>query len=173
MSVALIMALLISGCQKDQESGDTNALPENNNIETTLPDPSEMIGDPEITTDGKIDSSLISFEKQLGESGLTLEDKAVKDAVSIGALEGYSFNINGKPVEIYLFDGNSTDEKAVENLKTAKESGYVTIFGVEVNGETPKVNCAIKDNLVILFILEDILGVYPDKEKIIEAFMKI
>ncbi|GAB6106676.1 hypothetical protein [Fusibacter bizertensis] len=163
ISFVLIMALLFSGCQKDQESDDTNA----------LPDPSEMIVDPGIDTDGKIDSSLISFENQLGESGLTLEDKAVKDAVSIGALEGYSFNINGKPVEIYLFDGNSSDEKAVENLKTAKESGYVTIFGVEVNGETPKVNCAIKDNLVILFILEDILGVYPDKEKIIEAFMKI
>jgi len=72
-----------------------------------------------------------------------------------------------------LFDGDSSDKKAIENLKTAKESGFVTIFGVEINGETPKANCTINNNLVLIFPLEDMFGAHPDKEAIVQAFMEI
>lgn len=170
---ALIMTLLFAGCQKEQESANTNTLPQNNISETDSMDPSEMIGDAGITTEGKMDSDLISFERILGESGLMLNDKTVKDAVSIGALEGYGFNINGSPLEVYLFDLTSSDEKTKENLKTAEESGYITIFGVEINGKTPKPNCTFHNSLVLIFPTEDYGIPHPDKEAIIQAFMEI
>ena len=176
---ALITTLLFAGCQKEQASDNTNTLPQDNISEadsTDLKDSTdsaEIIGDSGITPEGKMDSILMSFGKLLGESGLMLNDKTVKDAASIGALEGYSFNINEKSIEIYLFDVNSSDKKAIENLETAKESGFVTIFGVEINGEPPKANCEINGNMVLLFPLEDMFGTHPDKEGIVQAFMKI
>ncbi|WP_156900476.1 hypothetical protein [Anaerovorax odorimutans] len=167
------MALLLAGCQKEQEADDTNTLSQNNISETDSIDPAEMIGDSGIQNDGAMDRYLTSFESQLEAIGLKLEDKAVKDAVSIGALEGYGFNINGSPLEVYLFDPTSSDEKTKENLKTAEESGYITIFGVEINGKTPKANCTFHDSLVLIFPAEDYGMTHPDKEAIIQAFMGI
>lgn len=170
---ALIMTLLFAGCQKEQESDNTNTEQQNNISETVPTDPSEIVGDSGIQNDGAIDSYLKSFEAQLEASGLKLEDKTVKDAVSIGALEGYGFNINGSPLEVYLFEPESSDEKTKDNLKTAEESGYITIFGVVINGKTPQVKCILSGNLVLIFPLEDMLGAHPDKEIILQAFMEI
>lgn len=177
IALVLALALLCAGCQKETKLNESEAPTKSSTIETEsdLPpsDNSEIIGDPGIKTDGAIDSYLTSFEANLEDGGLTLNDKAVKDAASIGALEGYGFNINGKPIEIYLFDSGSTDSKSIENLKSAKELGFITIFGVEINGETPKANCTINDNIVLIFPFEDMFGVHPDKEGIIQAFIKI
>lgn len=170
---ALLMTLLLTGCQKEQASDNTNTMPQNIIVETDSTDLSEMVSDSGIQNDGVIDSYLKSFEAQLEASGLKLEDKAVKDAVSIGALEGYGFNINGSPLEVYLFEPTNSDEKTKDNLKTAKESGYITISGVEINGKTPQVKCTMNGNLVLIFPLEDMLGAHPDKEAILQAFMEI
>lgn len=89
-------------------------------------------------------------------------------------MEGYGININNTPVEVYLFDKNGTDEKTVENLKTAEQSQYITIYGVEINGETPMADCTLNNDLVLIFPAESIMpNGSPDKEKIIDAFMQI
>ncbi|MGI6751988.1 MAG: hypothetical protein ACOX4U_05135 [Anaerovoracaceae bacterium] len=169
----LVMTLLLAGCQKKQEPDNIDNLPQNNNSEMEEIDPSEMIIDPGITTDGKIDNSLESFSKALGEKGLKLEDKVIKDAASIGALEGFGFNVNGSPLEVYLFDPASSDEKTKENLKTAAESGFITIFGVEINGKTPISKCSVNGSLVLIFPMEDFGMPHPDKEAIVQAFMEV
>jgi len=172
---ALTLTLLCAACQ--EKVAPSSESPENSSSASDSEDPSadseEMIGAPEITTDEKIDASLASFEQNLAESGLTLENKTAKDASSLGALEGYGFQINGKPFEVYLFDQGSREEWSVENLRTAEQSGFITIYGVEINGESPKENCTLNENLVLIFPMEDMFGAHPDKETIVNAFMAI
>ena len=173
--LALTLVVFCAGCQKDGTANETEGPSQNSSAtnDETAAEASELLTDPQIETAGKIDNYLNSFETQLEKKGLLLVDKAVKDAASLGALEGYGFNINGSAVELYLFDPQNTDESAVANLKTAKESGYITIFGVSINGETPKTNCTFHDNLVLLFPSEDYGIKHPDKETIVAAFTEI
>jgi len=168
----LVMALLFAGCGSKQAPSGPENLPQNN-AEAEEIDLSDMVMDPGIQTDGKMDNSIKSFEKALAGMSLELEDKVAKDAVSIGAREGYGFDINGFGVELYLFDPASNDEKAKENLKTARESGFITIFGAEINGKSPMPKCTLNDSLVLIFPLEEYGMAHPDKEAIVQAFMKI
>ncbi len=182
IAFVLVLAILFAGCQTETKLKETIAPIENSGIEdsaiedeTQLPSAEEddISSDVGIQTDHVIDSYLTIFEEQLEARGYTLDDKVVKDAVSIGALVGYGFNIKGKPIEIYLFDRESSDPKTIENLTTAQDSGFVTIFGVEINGETPKENCMISGDLVLLFPMENMFGSHPEKEGIVQAFMSI
>lgn len=187
---ALTAAFLITGCQKadntakpaekkSNTASEVQTETEETDVEDeTKDDETENIEDyitnPGIETDGKIDDYLSQFEENLKADGFEVGTRAVKDAASIGAHEGYGININNMPVEVYLFDRNSTDEKSVENIKTAEQSQYITMFGIEINGETPKTNCVINNDLVLIFPAEDIIpNAYKDKDKIIDAFMQI
>lgn len=171
--ILLVLVLVSVGCQKEVNSEAVPPAQETTGevVSETLPyEAAEMVTTPEIQTTGAIDGYLASFEAQLEASGLKLEGKAAKDAESIGGLEGYGFTIGSHPLEVYLFDANSSDEKAVENLKTARESGFITLYGVEINGKVPKANCTISGNLVLIFPLEDMFGDHPNKADIVKAF---
>lgn len=184
---ALTAVFLFTGCQKAdntakpaEEKSNTAAEAQAETEETDDIEDEETeniedyITDPGIETDGKIDGYLSQFEENLKANGFEVGTRAVKDAASIGAHEGYGINVNNMPVEVYLFDRNSTDEKSVENIKTAEQSQYITMFGIEINGETPKTNCVINNDLVLIFPAEDIIpNAYKDKDKIIDAFMQI
>lgn len=173
----LVLALFAAGCQKASGTEDIAAPSQADSSaekqETPPEDASAQLIDPGIAADGKMDAYLESFETLLADSGLTLEDKTVKDAASIGAAEGYGFQINYAPFELYLFDPDSGDEKTAENLKTAEESGYITIFGVELNGEVPKPECAFHQNMVLIFLGEDYGITHPNKDAITSAFLNI
>ena len=157
--------LFITKSQNKGKDELTNKKPTDTSLETII--------DPEIKPKGKMENQLKDFEKELKDVGLNLTNKTIKDAESIGALEGYSFDINGIGIEIYYFDLSSKNEKTQANLKTAREEGFVTIFGTEINGKEIKSKCAINDGLVILFPTESFGIAHPNKDAIVQAFMNI
>ena len=177
ISCALLLAVvLFAGCQKAIEPAQAPPTPVSSSVPESEPQlsvASEMITDPGIETTGAIDSFVSLFETALKNSNLELKDKTVKDAASLGALEGYGFNINTRPLEVYLFDPSSSDPKTAENLKTANESGFITIFGVEINGKLIKPACVLNGNFVLIFPMEDMIGAHPDKEIVVQAFLSI
>ncbi len=130
------------------------------------------IPDPGMESDGKIDARLDSFEKNLKEAGMKLGERAFKDATALGAKEGYGLNINDIPVEVYLFDKNSGDAWTTENLKAAANSQTVTIFGVEINGKSPTLDCVLNGDLIVIFPMESMMP-HPDKDKIVEIFNQL
>lgn len=171
-----LAVVLFAGCQKAIEPAKTPLAPVSSSVSESEVQPSvvsEMITDPGIETTGATDSFVSLFEAALKNSNLELKDKTVKDAASLGALEGYGFNVNARPLEVYLFDPSSSDPKAAENLKTANESGFITIFGVEINGKPIKPACVLNGNFVIIFPMEDIIGAHPNKETVVQAFLSI
>lgn len=177
VSWALALTVVLSaGCQKGIEPVEKLLPPVSSSVsesEAQLSVVSEMITDPGIETTGAIDNSISLFEVALKNSKLDLKDKTVKDAASLGAVEGYGFNINTRPLEVYLFDPSSGDPKTAENLRTADESGFITIFGVEINGEPIKPACILNGNLVLIFPMEEMIGEHPNKEAIVQAFLAI
>jgi len=175
--IILICLLLVSLCvftgcneepadasgQEMQEMQDNQKLQGNQNVE--MPDPGMESG-------GTIDARLDAFEKNLKDNGMKLGERVFKDASALGAEEGYGLNINDIPVEVYLFDKSSSEEWTVQNLKSAEESQIVTIFGVEINGETPTLECTLNNGLIIIFPVESMMP-HPDKDKIVEIFNQI
>ena len=153
-----------AGCKEEEAETKNQEIQEEQNISEEL--------DPQIETDGKIDNRLETFENSLKEAGMKLGEKAVKDATALGAMEGYGFNINDLPVEVYLFDKNSSEEWTVQNIESAEESQTVTIFGVEINGASPTLECGFNDDLIVVFPMESMMP-HPDKEKIIEIFNQL
>lgn len=113
------------------------------------------------------------FEEELKEVNLNLTNKVIKDAESIGALEGYGFNVNDVGIEIYYFDLSGKSEKTQKNLKTASEEGFITIFGVEINKKEITSKCSINDALVLIFPAESFGLSHPNKDAIVQAFMNI
>lgn len=61
---------------------------------------SEMITDPNFETTTAIDNLVSFFEAALKNSNLNLKEKTVKDAASLGALEGYGLYINISPLAL-------------------------------------------------------------------------
>lgn len=167
----VVLTLVYGGCGAKENTDETAALPQTGSEETV--DTADYIIDPGIESNGNMDAFLADFEEALEKAGLALEGKSSKEADTLGALEGYGFNINNMPIEVYLFDPENKDEKTVENLKTAGESGYITVFGTEINGETPKPKCTMNQNVVLIFPGEDIGLSHPDKDVIVQAFMSI
>ena len=169
--IVLLLAatLALAGCgdeEKNQNTGGTTA--NNNPAATTAPQT-----DPQGNSGESLDAYLTAFEAELAKSSLTLSGKGSKDAASIGASEGCGFNIGNYPVEIYLFDPAGGDEKTTQNLNTAKQSGYITIFGVEINGATPTAGCTVSGNLVLIFPMESMFGAHPNKTEILQAFSSL
>jgi len=152
---------LFTGCNNKDAGEPSSEISENQTV--------NQVSDPGLETGGKIDNKMEAFETKLKDDGMKLGERVPKDASALGAKEGYGFNINDIPVEIYLFDKNSSEEWTAQNLKSAEESQTVTIFGVEVNGETPTLECALNDGLIVVFPLESMMP-HPDKDKIIEIF---
>jgi len=158
----LVCALcLFTGCNNKDAEAPSSEISENQTA--------NQVSDPGLETSGKIDNKMDAFETKLKDAGMKPGDRVPKDASALGAKEGYGLNINDIPVEIYLFDKSSSEEWSAQNLKSAEESQTVTIFGVEVNGETPTLECALNDGLVVVFPLESMMP-HPDKDKIIEIF---
>lgn len=171
-----VFVFLLSGCSDSQNnvSVQTESLTQEETIieaeNTEVTDAESLLSDPGIETTGQMDAFLVSFESELAKQNLTLTEKAVKDAASIGASEGYGLYVEAGPFEVYFFDPNSTDEKTVENLQTAKTESYITIFGIEVNGKTPQPACTFHDNFVLIFPAEDYGIMHPNHEAIVAAF---
>lgn len=161
----LVISLLgFAGCKEEVADTKNQEIQEVNHVSEE--------SDPKIEAGGKIDSQLETFEKNLKGAGMKVGEKAVKDASALGAMEGYGFNINDIPVEVYLFDKSSSEEWAAENLKSAAESQSVTIFGVEINGQSPTLECVLNDALVVIFPMESMMP-HPDKDKIVEIFKQL
>lgn len=69
--------------------------------------------------------------------------------------------IDGKPIQVYLFDESSEDELTVSNLKKAKEEGKV----VMPSFDNYEFNVLYKNGLVVINVEEN-----PQKDKIEEVF---
>jgi hypothetical protein len=173
------LMFLVSACSAESTSpNDQSNQTETSTLEETLTeaeimevtDAEALLSDPGIETTGKMDAFLESFESELAKQNLTLTEKAVKDAASIGASEGYGLYVNAGPFEVYFFDPNSTDEKTTQNLQTAELESYITIFDVEINGKTPQPACTFHDNFVLIFPTEDYGIMHPNHEAIVAAF---
>lgn len=127
----------------------------------------------EMASSEALDAFAADFQAKLKAEGMNVGALVAKDGPALGAAAGYGLDVNGSAVEFYLFDPSSTEERSVKNLKTAQE-GTLTIFGVEINGETPVVKCALNGNVALFFPLEGMMNMpHPDKEKILAVFSMI
>lgn len=123
----------------------------------------------EMASSEALDGFAAALEGKLKAEGLQVGGVTAKDGPTLGAVAGYGMDVNGGPVEFYLFDPGSTDQRTLDNLKSA-QAGTLTLFGVEINGKTPVVNCALNGNVALFFPLEGMNMPHPDKEKILSAF---
>ena len=72
--------------------------------------------------------SIEDFKNKLEDAGIVIEAESKNEAnEKIGAMDGVTYLIDGKPIQVYVFDENSTDELTVSNLKKAKEEGKVVM----------------------------------------------
>jgi len=182
MAAGLMLMFLFAGCQKEAQTTPSASETESSQsiqetqaqTEETLPEGiSDMIINPVFEGSAALDAFMAKFEVELGKDGMTLADKTPKDAKSFGAAAGYGYMVNGFGFEIYIFDPASGDEKTEKNLKTAKDSGYITIFGAEINGKELTPKCAVSDNIVLIFPGEEIGLRHPNKDAIIKAFLNV
>lgn len=91
------------------------------------------------------------------ESGFTVGAKSNKMAALIGAKGGFGIELNGKQVEFYEYDLDSTEELTVTSLRTAKD-GYIDMLGM-------KIKVVLNGNLLLV-----VYDSHPDKDKIVELF---
>lgn len=108
--------------------------------------------------------SIEDFKNSLQKSGLAITKESNKLATMIGAEEGYGYEINGEDIEIYRFNEKSNEELAKNNIKSAKEKGFVTMPDFNNMTFNVKYNKGL------------ILGNYenhPDREKILKIFYQL
>lgn len=103
-------------------------------------------------------SNLDDLLEQFKAAGLTVGEKEPKLSSMIGAKDGFGVNINGMPIEIYQFDISSTDETAVQNMKSAKDTGKINMLGIDF---------PVKMNRDLMLV--NYQG-HPDEEKIVKVF---
>lgn len=133
----------------------------------------ETIEAAQIDQSDLFDDFIATFREKLKANNLDIGDAVPKDASAIGAISGYGFSINYIPFEMYLFDPDSTDPKAIENINTAQNESYITFFGIEINGKVVSSKCFINQNAILVFPTEDMVGPHPNKLEIIDAFSSI
>ena len=109
----------------------------------------------------KKENTIEKFKEELVNNGIKINEETQKSASLIGAKEGYAFEINGQAIEVYEFDEKSTEELTKDNIKSAKNSG--TISMPTFNNMTLNVKY---NNGLCLVNYEN----HSDKEKIIEIF---
>ena len=106
--------------------------------------------------------SIEDFKNKLEDAGIVIEAESKNEAnEKIGAMDGVTYLIDGKPIQVYVFDENSTDELTVSNLKKAKEEGKVVMPSFD-NYEFK----VLYNNGLIIVNLDD----NSQKEKIEEIF---
>lgn len=107
--------------------------------------------------DTKSDNPLDDLKKSFADSGLNVGENKDLAYSMMGATNGYKFEINGKPIEIYYYDSKNLKDDQKKFYNQAK-NGSVDIGGVNVS-------VVFKNDLVIVRVDK-----HPDKDKILEVF---
>lgn len=106
--------------------------------------------------------SIEEFKKTLEEAGIVIEAESKNEAnEKIGAMDGVTYMIDGKPIQVYAFDESSTDELTISNLKKAKEEGKV----VMPSFDNYEFKVLYNDGLIIVNLEDN-----PQKDKIENIF---
>ncbi|MBN2797463.1 MAG: hypothetical protein JXR88_18790 [Clostridia bacterium] len=170
LAIVILLLFTLMSCEKDTNS-DNGMTNQNEVQENTLDSTSQVNGvepsEPVVNETSFEESPLLLFENAMKESGLTIENRNVKEASMIGALEGWGWTISGLPIEGYVFDLNSNDANSIANVEQVQNEHLLTYYNVEVNGETPVSLAEINGNLVIVFPMEDMMK-HPKKDEILE-----
>lgn len=172
LTLIMIICFFCAGCQSERTVEDNvESISSENNSDLSENDSTDMLDQNNMSGSDEFDQYIANFKDSLCAKGLLPEKESWKDAESIGAVAGYGLNINNSGIEIYLFDPLSNDEKTINNLKTAKESSYITIYGTEINGKVPAPACTFYENMVLIFPAEDYGINHPNKKDIIESYL--
>lgn len=174
MVMALLLLMILSACSKPEVSKAKSEDDAGEAIESVQE--TAALVETKIEESSLIESTSEAFDKKLADQGVSIQSKkiyAIEDLIKFGATEGAAFDIENMPIEIYFFDENSAVDVAKENLKSAKDSGYIMLYGLEINGETPKTACYIKDNWVLVFPMENYGIAHPKKADIVDVFLEM
>jgi hypothetical protein len=109
---------------------------------------------------GQLEAVLSHFRSE----GLEVDDVHFKLHEMMGAQKGIGFNLEGGPVELYLFDPADMDSEAMDNLEKAIETGIFFSPGLE-----KEVAVEINGNIMLTGL--EIHGYsHPEKDRIVEIF---
>lgn len=157
LSGIIVAAMIISmvGCTKKADTktseGDSSTLNQASSSETS--DQQE----------GK-EFDFDTFEEAFTKEGFEVK-KGDSVANLVGAIDCYSYSVNGTEITVGKFDLNSKNPLTVDNIKKAKDSDMVKLDLQQGGMDVP---AKINNNLLIMDY-----DTHPDKDKIIEVFMGI
>lgn len=100
---------------------------------------------------------LDGLKQEFVKAGFTVGDNKELAYSMLGATNGYKFDLNGSPIEIYYYDSKNLKEDEKKFYEQAKK-GKINMNGINV----PVV---FKNDLMIVRADE-----HKDKDKILEAF---
>jgi uncharacterized lipoprotein YehR (DUF1307 family) len=107
--------------------------------------------------DIKSTNPLDDLKKAFANAGLTVGENKQLAFSMLGATNGYKFDVNGSPIEIYYYDSKNLLEDQKKFYNQAK-TGSIGMGGLNI----PVV---FKNDLMIVKTDE-----HPDKDKILEVF---
>lgn len=171
--VSLMAIALLTACGTSINTSTTEAIPSNEKNDVSEETVSQIIEVNQIDQSNQFDDFINEFRDYLDAKNLDIGDAVPKDASAIGAISGYGFSINYIPFEMYLFNPNSNEPNSIENLDTAQNEGFITFFGVEINGKVVTSKCYVNQNAVLVFPTEDIVGPHPHHQEILDAFNSV
>lgn len=137
--LAAILAFSLVGCS---------------NSKTTTNAPAEPTAKKEET---KSTNPLDDLKKAFVDAGLKVGDNKELAFAMLGASNGYKFDINGKPIEIYYYDSKKLTDDQKKFYNQAK-NGSVDMSGF---------NLPVKFKNDIMLVRFD---KHPNKDKILEVF---
>jgi uncharacterized protein YcfL len=106
----------------------------------------------------KKELSIDNIIQAIKDNGYTVGEKESMFAQMIGADEGYKFAVDDKQIEVYRYDIKTPDEKKQESIKEIKNTGYVTVQGLDT-----KIKITLIKNYGIVFTEET-----PNQNEIIK-----
>lgn len=138
------IAIALIGCGNSSSNVSTNAdSKETSNQETTK----------EVAKANPLDN----LKKAFADAGFKVGDNKELAFAMLGATNGYKFDLNSSPIEIYYFDSKNLKEDQKKFYEQAR-NGNIDMGGINVPVK-------FKNDLMIVRADE-----HPDKDKILEVF---
>ncbi|MFW5877737.1 MAG: hypothetical protein ACOCUP_01360 [bacterium] len=108
---------------------------------------------------------LIEVEEYFRASDLNIGERYLKHHDMVGAAAGFGIEIEGKEVELYYYDPETTDQGTLKSLEEARETGK--FCPPESHMEMPVI---IKGNIILMGLEFGDYYTHPAKDEITELF---
>jgi hypothetical protein len=146
----VVLSMVVAACGKEEDQ----VKPEKTKAVAAQQKPKVEKKEEPVVKEKSLSDVVTYFKSQ----GYQVGEVSTKAFQMLGAKDGFGITINGKPIELYQFDPNSTNADAQKNLKDAQTIGKVSMSGFSIP--------VISNGDFVLMHYSD----HPDKDKIIETF---